>query len=126
MEIKSFRVVGLSSCYHTEETKEIFRRRANGSITDLVTAAIVKYAQELGFNKAELNTIKYSINLGYHTLDGNSLAYITDDRMGEIDSLIDRSRGKDYTYLVAFEYLQWKRPGVSKSNLQRDAISNSC
>ncbi len=124
MEIKSFRVAGLSTCYHTAETKEKFRQCANGSITEFVTKAIVEYANDLGFIKPSI--VNYNIELGYHIPSGDKLAYVTDERFAQIQGLIDKSRRKDYTYLVAFEYLQWKRPGVSKSNLQRDAISNFC
>ncbi len=115
METKSFRVAGLSTCYHTPETKEIFRRCINGSVTEFVTSAIVSYAEELGFTYTELQS-----DLGHQP------NYIGDKRFAHIQATIDRSRRKDYTYLVAFEYLQWKRPGVSGSNLQRDAISNFC
>ncbi len=108
METKSFRVAGLSSCWHTQETREIFERCANGSITEFVTVAIVNYAEEMGYN-CEKDIV---INVG---------------RMAQIQSMIDKSRKKDYTYLVAFEYLRWKRPGVNTSNLYRDAIVfNSC
>ncbi len=116
METKSFRVAGLSSCWHNEKTKDIFRQCANGSITDFVTSAIVKYAKHLGFTYTEMQaTLSYQPN------------YITDGRMIEIQNAVDKSRKKDYTYLVAFEYLRWKRPGVNTSNLYRDAIVfNSC
>ncbi len=112
METKSFRVAGLSSCWHNEKTKEIFERCANGSVTRFVTSAIIDYAETLGFV--------------YDNGSFNKPNYITDKRFAEIETMVDKSRQKNYTYLVAFEYLRWKRPGVSKSNLQRDAISNFC
>jgi hypothetical protein len=113
METKSFRVAGLPTCYHTEKTKEIFKRCVNGSVTEFVTSAIVEYAEELGFTYYDW---------GLDTRPD----YISEKRFQEICYKIDRMRKTDYTYLVAFEYLIWKRPGVSKSNLQRDAILNFC
>ncbi len=117
METKSFRVTGLPTCYHTPETKEIFKKHVNGdvTITQLITLAIVEYAKQLGFaypKSSNLVMIKPE--------------YINDERFAQIQYTIDKSKEKDYTYLVAFEYLRWKRPGVSKSNLQRDAIKNFC
>ncbi len=107
METKSFRVAGLSSCWHNQETREIFERCVNGSITEFVTVSIVNYAEKMGFIHAT--------------------HFINSKRLGEIENMIDKSRKKDYTYLVAFEYLRWKRPGVNTSNLYRDAIVfNSC
>ncbi len=38
----------------------------------------------------------------------------------------DKSRKKDYTYLVAFEYLLNQHPGASKSFIQRQAVLNFC
>lgn len=110
MEVKSFRVAGLSSCPHTQKTREIFKQHVNGSITEFVTIAIVKYAESLGFTG--------------DTSEFDKPHYIANGRYIEILSMIDKSRKANYTYLVAFEYLRSKRPGVSKSNIQRDAIYN--
>ena len=117
MEAKSFRVAGLSSCYHTQETMEIFERCMDNSITESVTSAMVKYAEKLGFGGQISDDMVNSVYLA---------RYISSGRLVQIQGLVDRSRKKDYTYLVAFEFLQWIRPGVSKSLLQRDAISKSC
>ncbi len=110
MESKFFRVDGLSSCLHTEQTREIFRQRhPTSTTTSLVTYAIEAEAIELGFVLE----------------NGTKPNYISNERYEFIAGRIAKSRGKSYTYLMAFEYLRSIRPGVSKSNIQRDAIVNS-
>ncbi len=113
METKFFRVAGMSSCLHTKETRDVFKQYVNGSITKFVAKAIVKYAERIGF--------VYWIPIEEVVLKPD---YIPEKRFAEILSMIDKSRGKDYTYLVAFEWLLWKHPGASKSFLQREAVTN--
>lgn len=112
MEVKSFRVAGMSSCPHTDKTREIFKQHVNGSITKFVTKAIVRYAEALGFTG--------------DTGEFDKPRYITKERYLEILSMIDKSRRVDYIYLVAFEYLRSLRPGASKAYVMRDVIYNFC
>lgn len=110
METKTFRVAGMSSCPHTEKTRDAFRQHVNGTvtITKFVTKVIIRYAKSLGFTGNISETDKPY--------------YVTNKRYLEILAMIDKSRQVDYTYLIAFEYLRSKRPGVSKANITRDAI----
>ncbi len=110
MKAQSFRVAWLPSCYHTPETVEIFERCVDGSITEFVTSALLEYAVKLGF-------------CGH---DVGQPSYIGNERFVKIQEIIAKSKKTDYTYLIAFEYLLHLRPGVSKSNIYRDAIKNFC
>ncbi len=114
MKTRSFRVAGLPSCYHTSETKKAFDKHLNGELTatQFITLAIVKYAQSFGFT--------------YNGDDYHQPSYVSDERFAEIRDAIDKSRKKDYTYLVAFEYLLNQHPGASKSFIQRQAVLNFC
>jgi len=105
MESKFFRADGLSSCLHTDETKEIFRQYHSTNTSLIVYAIMVE-----------------AINLGFVPEDEVKPDYISNERYQFIASKIAKSRGKSYTYLMAFEWLRSKRPGVSKSNIIRDAI----
>lgn len=114
METKFFRVAGLPSCLHTKETRAAFEQYVNGdSVTKFVTKTIVIDAERVKF--------VYWIPIEEMVLKPH---YILEKRFAEILSMIDKSRGKDYTYLVAFEWLLWKHPGASKSFLQRQAVTN--
>ncbi len=110
METKFFRVDGLPSCQHTDETRKAFKHWFvnDKSITRFVSSAIIEYA----------------INLGFVSENGAKPDYVSDSRYQFIEGKIAKSRGKDYTYLVAFEWLLWKHPGASKSFVQRQAVIN--
>ncbi len=110
METTFFRIDGLPSCQHTDETRKAFKHWFvnDNSITKLVSSAIVEYA----------------INLNFVSENGVKPDYVNDERYKFIESKIAKSRGKDYTYLVAFEWLLYIHPGASKAFVQRQAVIN--